>query len=129
MDGHGQPSVDPSAVTGTVQPSIAFFRSVVQRSRDRSRRRYLPACSISPHQGTDVWKAGHHLAEPSDDEDLTVDLPGNPLALPSFLSLPLASLDRRPTMQVDATAAKRPGDPFGGGVQQGGVRGSRYGRD
>ena len=36
-------------------------------------------------------------------------------ALPSFFSLPLASLDPRLTVQVDSSPAKRPSDPLDAG--------------
>ena len=52
------------------------------------------------------------MAEPSDDADIPIEIPGATLTLPPFFSFSLASLDPRLTVQVAASSAKRSGEPL-----------------
>ena len=70
---------------------------------------------MDPPSGLEVWEDGQHLVEPPGDEKSPTTLLGNLLTLPSFFPFPLASLDPRLTVQVDAPSTKRPGDPLDGG--------------
>ena len=65
-----------------------------------------------------MWEDAHYAAEPPDDEDLIVEIPGNLLTVTSHFSSSLATLDPRLTVQVDAPAAKRPGEPLDAGYNK-----------
>ena len=84
-----------SAETNTLQPTLAFSRSVAQRNHSRSRRRFLRARYPPSHPGMDPWDDKHHYVEPSVDEDLPIELPDAPPNSPDCFSPLLSSLDPR----------------------------------
>ena len=97
-----------------MQPSIASFRSIVQRNRSRSPCRYLRARSFSAFSGREVWEDEQHLVDPSDDENTPAALPGVHLDLPDHFSRLLACMRPRVTVQ----SVKRPGDPLDMGYKK-----------
>ena len=75
MKRNAWPFMGSSSEPSTVQPSPALFRTIVQRNRNRSRRRYPRARSVDPTPGLEAWEDGQHLVEPSNDEKLPIELP------------------------------------------------------
>ena len=65
-----------------------------------------------------MWEDEHQVLVRSDDADLPFEIPGIPHPLPSFCRFCLASLDPRLTEQVDASPAKRSGDPLDTGPKK-----------
>ena len=103
--------------SSATQPPPHFPRMVVTRNQNRARRRYRQACSLASNPDLVARGDGKLDLEPSDDEDLPMEIPRATLSSPTYFAFPLGSLGPCLTVRIDPSTlppprTKRPVKPL-----------------